>query len=307
MSEEGGLQGRIIKGIAGFYYVETRAGDLYACKARGRFRRDEIKPLPGDDVMFTVTHKDDMEGSLTEILPRRNVLVRPPVANVDQALLFFSVRKPDPSLSLIDRYLISVSRTGLKAILAFNKSDIAAADETELLKKTYAGAGVDVFIVSAGTGEGMDELLSILSGRITTLAGPSGAGKSTLINRLCPHAKAQTGELSTGNDRGKNTTRSSELYRVEGAVLKGEETWLVDTPGFSALELPEMEPAELASEYPEFSAYSSECRFASCRHLSEPDCAVRSAVKGGIIPNSRYLSYVQFERELEQRLQNRYR
>ena len=307
MDEEGGLQGRIIKGIAGFYYVETRTGEVFACKARGRFRRDDIKPLPGDHVTFVITHEGDREGSLIGIHPRRNTLVRPPVANVDQALLFFSIKKPDPSMSLIDRYLISMGRTGLRSVIAFNKSDIAPDPETEILKRTYDGAGADVFVVSAQTGQGLDELLSALSGKITALAGPSGAGKSTLINRLCPHAKAQTGELSIGNDRGKNTTRSSELYRVEGETLDGKETWLVDTPGFSALELPDMEPQELAPLYPEFMKYPGMCRFTSCRHISEPGCAVSEAAKKGDIPISRYESYVQFERELELRIQNRYR
>ncbi len=309
------LRGRILRGIAGFYYIETEDGRIYACRAKGILRRQAMKPLPGDEAFFFVTHEGDREGNLTELLPRRNALIRPPVANVDQALLFFSVREPKPSLLMLDRYLVLLAGLSLPAILCFNKTDIASDEERKALSDVYRLSGHPVYLVSIRTGEGMEALLKALHGRATVLAGPSGTGKSSLINRLCPHAEAETGELSRKLARGKNTTRHSELFRVDDdRIPEGNETadvehatWLIDTPGFTALALPELERKSLAERYEEFARYRGVCRFASCLHLDEPDCAVRSASEQGGISAVRYQNYRHLMEELKEQQERKYR
>ncbi len=297
------LQGRILRGVGGFYYVETEEGAIYSCRARGSFRKDDIKPLPGDRVRFIITHEEDREGSLQSIETRTSALIRPAVANVDQALLFFAMRDPDPSLPLVDRYLLLLQRQKLPAILVFNKQDIASGEDREALRNAYGSSGHPLFFVSVRSGEGMELLGEVLSGRTTVLAGPSGAGKSSLINRICPLADAETGELSRKLARGKNTTRHSELFRV------GEDgdSWLVDTPGFTALDLPDLEPADAAADYREFDPYLGTCRFASCLHMEEPDCAVRDAVAQGTIPVVRYENYRLIVQEIREKQMRRYK
>lgn len=302
-SETETLEGRILRGVGGFYYVETGDGRIYSCRARGSFRRDDIRPLPGDRARFVITHEEDREGSLTEIMERKSVLIRPAVANADQALLFFAVKNPDPSLNLVDRYLLFLAQYDLPAVLVFNKRDIAEKEDLATLSATYGASGHPLCFLSVRTGEGMEELKKVLEGKTTVLAGPSGAGKSSLINRICPMADAETGELSRKLSRGKNTTRHSELFRVGDS----SDSWIVDTPGFTALELPDIEPTEVPAAYHEFVPYLGSCRFASCLHAEEPDCAIREAVERGEIPPVRYENYRMILRELREKQARRYR
>ncbi|MCR5675806.1 MAG: ribosome small subunit-dependent GTPase A [Lachnospiraceae bacterium] len=309
MAEAAELIGTILRGVGGFYDVETDGGERFVCRPRGSFRKEKIRPLPGDVVRFVVTHERDREGSLTQILPRRNALIRPAVANVDQALLFFSVREPDPSFLLADRYLLFIAELCLPTLLCFNKSEIADGDEVETIREIYRGAGLPLLFVSVRTGEGLPELVSLLADRTTFLAGPSGAGKSSFINAVCPSAAAETGELSKKLARGKNTTRHSELFRVAGLADErvSPHTWLIDTPGFTALELPDMEEGTLDRHYPEFMPYRDRCRFASCRHLDEPGCAVREAAENGSVSDVRYRNYRQLYGKWKELRDRKYR
>lgn len=290
------VRGKIIKSLSGFYEVHTGPG-CYRCRARGVFRALGIKPLVGDDVEIDIVdeHSDPREGSIVSILPRRNVLIRPSVANVDQAVLVFAVSHPLPSFNMLDRFLITMGQTDLPAILAFNKSDIAAAGEMEELRNIYEQCGCRVLFMSTRRNGGIAELQQLLSGRTTVLAGPSGAGKSTLINLLCPQAHMETGELSRRIERGKNTTRHIELFAVD------KDTYVMDTPGFTSLYLENMKAEELKEHYPEFDDYAGSCRFSGCMHMEEPGCAVKKAVAEGRIPKIRYDNYRVLYAELKDR------
>jgi len=290
------LKGKIIKSIAGFYEVHT--GDqIYRCRARGVFRALGVKPLVGDDVEIEVTDTVSvpMEGNVTRLLPRRNELVRPNVANVDQALLIFAITHPAPSYNMLDRFLITMSQRDLPAILCFNKQDLATEEEIRELRETYEACGCSVLFVSVLAPETLGELREILAGKTTVLTGPSGVGKSTLINEICPGARMQTGELSRKISRGKNTTRHVEL------LAGGENTYLVDTPGFTSLYLMDLEAEDLRHYYSEFEEYEGKCRFDGCVHLREPGCAVREALEQGKISRIRYENYGELFYELKNR------
>ncbi len=286
------MRGRIIRGIAGFYYVLTADGETYACRARGIFRKNGMKPLVGDEVEFSVTDPKDMEGSVDEILPRKSELLRPAVANVDQALLLFAVKSPDPNFQLMDRFLIQMKSRGLSVLICFNKTDLAEPSDIEALREYTAQTACRSLFLCAKTGEGIEEVLRELGGKTTALAGPSGAGKSTLINRLCPEAAMETGAVSAKTERGKHTTRHAEL------LTAGSDTFLVDTPGFSSLLLPEIKKEELRDYYPEFAPFEEECRFLRCSHVGEKDCGVKRALEKGLIHEERYRNYVMFYGEL---------
>lgn len=291
------LKGKIIKSLAGFYEVHTGAA-VFRCRARGIFRALGKKPLVGDDVEIEVTDvvSDPMEGNVTAILQRRNELVRPYVANVDQALLFFAVTQPAPSCNMLDRFLISVSQRNLDAVLCFNKSDLASEEEIGQLKDVYRDCGCRVLFVSTRERMGLESLWEILRGKTTVLTGPSGVGKSTLINTFCPDARMETGDLSKKISRGKNTTRHVEI------LAAGEGTYLVDTPGFTSLWLMDLEADDVRMYYPEFDQYVSRCKFgAGCAHISEPGCAVREAAGQGKISEIRYDNYRAIYRELKER------
>ncbi|HBN55869.1 MAG TPA: ribosome small subunit-dependent GTPase A [Lachnospiraceae bacterium] len=294
------MRGKIIKGIAGFYYVQAEDGVLYACKAKGIFRNRKEKPLVGDNVEMEVTHEGDREGNITDLLPRSSMLLRPAVANVDQALVLFAVAKPKPNLSLLDRFLIMMDRQKIPALICFNKTDEASEAETERLRGIYAGCKSRLLFISAKYGDGLKELNSLLKGHTTTVAGPSGVGKSTLINLLAPHAGMETGNISEKIDRGKHTTRHSELFCLENGG------YIFDTPGFSSLELGTMEKEELRYSFPEFAAYEGRCRFQGCVHINEPDCAVKQAVESGAVHKDRYESYRALFEELKEREKRRY-
>ncbi len=288
------MTGKIIKGIAGFYYVHVEGEGVYECRAKGIFRNVKIKPLVGDNVKMEVLSARDMEGNVTEILPRKNTLIRPAVANIDQALVIFSIVKPDPSLNLLDRFLIRMERQGLPCIICFNKQDIASDKECERLREVYSGSGYKVELISALKNEGIEELKSLLMGKTTTVAGPSGVGKSTIINCLQPSANMQTGSISEKIERGKHTTRHSEI------IALGEETYIMDTPGFTSLNITEIEKEKLYMYYPEFIQYGQQCRFRGCAHISEPGCKVKEAVEKGLISRQRYDNYKILYEELKE-------
>ena len=283
------MQGKIIKGIAGFYYVEGRDLEIYECKAKGIFRKLGIKPIVGDDVEIEIIDESARQGNLVNILPRRNCLYRPPVANVDQAVILFAIVKPNPNYNLLDRYLIMMRQMSLPVIICFNKQDIATPEEAKELNDAYEKCGYRVLFISVREEKGLDELKSLLKGKTSTLAGPSGVGKSSLLNKLVPDAQMETSELSRKIDRG--TTRHSELFLVKELTDDESETFIIDTPGFTSLELRDVTAENLMNYYPEFVKYEPECRFGGCSHIAEPDCGVKRAVEEGGISGVRYDNY----------------
>ncbi len=299
------MKGRILKGIAGFYYIETFDGKVYECKAKGIFRKSNLKPLVGDDVEIDIIDEEKMLGNITDILPRKNQLLRPPVANVDQAVILFAIVKPNPSYNLLDRFLIMMRQQNLPVIICFNKQDIATKEEQQELYDAYEKCGYKVLFISVHEGNGLDELKELLKGKTTTLAGPSGVGKSSLLNKLVPDADMQTGELSRKIERGKNTTRHSELFFVKDLFdetdgsddFKG--TYVIDTPGFTSLEMRDVTADTLMQYYPEFTEYEPMCRFGGCSHIAEPDCGVKDALKEGKISQVRYDNYKVLWEELK--------
>ena len=292
------MQGKIIKGIAGFYYVcvtnpAEDTTEIYECKAKGIFRKDGTRPLVGDDVEMEVLDEDAGKGNIQKILPRKNALIRPAVANVDQALVIFAAAKPAPNFNLLDRFLIMMAEQELPCIICFNKQDIVDEEERQKLTSVYENCGCRVVFASATKGEGTEEIRALLRGKTTTVAGPSGVGKSSMVNSLCGDTYMETGEISEKIDRGKHTTRHAEL------LLIGPDTYIVDTPGFSSLSVFNMEKEELKDFYPEFAKYEDECRFRGCSHISEPDCGVKNALQDGNISPMRYENYVQIYGELK--------
>lgn len=284
-----------MKGIAGFYYVHVAEAGLYECKAKGLFRKQKIKPLVGDDVELKVLDAGERIGSIERILPRKNSLIRPAVANIDQALVIFAAASPKPNLNLLDRFLLSMAVQHIPAVICFNKQDLAGREELEQLFDTYRDCGSRVLFTSAATGEGIETVREVIRGRTTALAGPSGVGKSSLTNLLQPKADMETGRISEKIDRGKHTTRHSQLIPIEAG------TYLMDTPGFSSLFPADMEKEELKDYFLEFADYAGQCRFLGCNHISEPDCGIKKAVSEHKISRSRYDNYVLLYEELKEK------
>lgn len=294
------MQGKILKAISGFYYVHVVESGIYECKAKGIFRKLGIKPLVGDMVEIDVTDEAEKEGSLTRVLPRKNLLVRPAVANVDMALIVFAVADPDPHFNLLDRFLVIMARQGVPVCICFNKSDLVDGELRERYARDYAACGAPVEFISVKKDEGIDRIMAHLSGKTTTVAGPSGVGKSSLINRLQTDTRMETGSLSRKIRRGKQTTRHTQLIHIQ------EDSYIMDTPGFSSLYLPQMNREELSLCYEEFAKYEPQCRFQGCSHISEPDCGVKRALSDGKISKLRYENYVQLYEELKEQEKNRY-
>lgn len=289
------MQGKIIKGIAGFYYVYGEDDALYECKAKGIFRKDNQKPLVGDNVEITILDEAERRGNLIRILPRKNSLIRPAVANVDQAFVIFAMENPKPNFMLLDRFLIMMEKQDIPAVVCFNKKDLADSSELEFLYETYTGCGYRVILSSTFQGDGLDEIRQVLKGKTTVVAGPSGVGKSSITNALQENVKMETGEISKKLKRGKHTTRHSQVIPV------GEDTYLMDTPGFSSLYLTDMEEQELKDYFPEFRKYEGQCRFQGCRHIHEPGCAVKEALENHKISSLRYEDYLGLYEELKEK------
>ena len=289
------MQGKIVKGISGFYYVYVAGTGIYECKAKGSFRNQKIKPLVGDNVEIVVLDEEKKLGNVESILPRKNALIRPAVANIDMALVIFAAAKPDPNFNLLDRFLVMMGRQDVPVILCFNKCDLITEEQQQEIAAIYEASGCKILFVSAKKELGLKELQEILEGKTTTVAGPSGVGKSSLINLLAPEACMETGEISKKIERGRHTTRHAELIQLKG------DGYIMDTPGFSSLYLPEMEKEELQDCYPEFAAFEPYCRFQGCSHISEPDCGVKEALSEGKIHPVRYENYCQLYGELKDR------
>ena len=289
------MTGKIIKGIAGFYYVYGEDGILYECKAKGAFRKDGIKPLVGDNVDISILDKDNHRGNLDEILTRESELLRPAVANVNQVLVMFAAAKPAPNYNLLDRFLIRMELENVPVLIGFNKCDLVDGTTEKEMEEVYTSAGYRVCFFSVKEGRGLGALQEALSGKTTALAGPSGVGKSSLMNFLCPMAEMETGDVSRKIERGKHTTRHAELFVVN------HDTYVMDTPGFSSLFINEIEAQKLWSFFPEMREAEKKCRFTGCSHTEEPDCGVKEAVTAGSIKRQRYESYRRLYEELSNR------
>lgn len=289
------MQGKIVKGIGGFYYVNTKEGKIYECRARGIFRKEGKKPLVGDDVEIEVLDEQEGTGNLVEILPRKNRLIRPAVANVDQALVLFAAADPKPNLNLLDRFLILMEQQQVPVTICFNKADLLEGGELELLKQGYEAGDYPVHVLSVRRQQGMEEIRSMLMGKTTVMAGPSGVGKSSLLNEVKPDACMETGEVSQKIKRGRHTTRHSEFFQI------APDSYLMDTPGFSSIYLENIEPGELQDYFPEFRPLAGQCRFTGCAHVGERDCGVKTALEEGKISRTRYENYVLLYQELKEK------
>ena len=289
------MQGKIVKGIAGFYYVHVVEFGVYECKAKGIFRKDKKKPLVGDDVEIEVLSEVEKTGSIINIFERKNELIRPAVANIDQALVVFAAAKPSPHFNLLARFLVMMQTKEIPVILCFNKEDIASEEKLSELAEIYEKCGCQLIFVSAKEEKNMETLRRMLEGKTTAIAGPSGVGKSSIINFLNPKANMETGSISRKIERGKHTTRHSELFMI------GEDSYIMDTPGFSSLYVNDFEKEDLKYYFPEFTPFEGQCKFNGCEHIHEPGCAVKEAVEEGKIHKIRYEDYTEMYRELKER------
>ena len=286
------MEGIILKGLSGFYYVDGGDGRLIACRGRGKFRHQKLTPLVGDRVVFTPLEGDS--GILEEILPRKNQFRRPAVANIDQLVVIASGAVPVTDPFLIDRVVSIAEGRECEPIICINKCDLDAAEE---LYRTYLRAGFTTLRVSAETGEGIDRLAAVISGKVSAFTGNSGVGKSSILNALEPGFRLQVGEVSEKLGRGRHTTRHVELYRLSSRAI------VADTPGFSSFDTEEMElrpPEELQHTFREFAPYLDRCRFTGCAHIKEKGCAVLAAVKAGEISQSRHDSYVRLYQQAKE-------
>ena len=300
------IKGKIVKGIAGFYYVKSGEA-IYRCKARGIFKERGIKLAVGDDVEFEIL-EDDENSLVTEVLPRRNSFIRPFVANVDCFCIVTAVARPAPVLATIDRFLVMAERAGTEIIICINKCDLAdaggkgakakAAGTLQMLKDIYEPI-YPVVCLSNGKADDDDfaRLKELIAGKTVALAGASGVGKSTLLNRLKPDAFMETGMVSNKTQRGKHTTRHSELFALDD----GKDTMVFDTPGFTSFDILEAEEDELAHCYPDIARFAGKCRYDNCRHIAEPECAVKAALERGEIDPHRYESYKSQMEEIRRR------
>ncbi|MBO5278473.1 MAG: ribosome small subunit-dependent GTPase A [Lachnospiraceae bacterium] len=288
------MQGKIVKGIAGFYYVHVVEHGTYECKAKGSFRNQKIKPLVGDNAEIDVLDEKEKLGNITRLFPRKNELIRPSVANIDQALIVFAAMNPEPNFNLLDRFLITMEKQQVDTIICFNKTDLMCEEQLIQLKKSYTICRYPILYISNETGEGIEKIRELLQGKTTALAGPSGVGKSSLLNLLKPDANMETGSISEKIKRGKHTTRHSELFHLEGG------TYIMDTPGFTSLYVNDFDKNELKDYFVEFREHEGTCRFTGCVHINEPDCKVKEALADGKISKIRYDNYVDLYNEIKE-------
>ena len=292
------MQGKIIKGISGFYYVYVAETGIYECKAKGVFRKQKIKPRVGDDVEIVVLDEEKKLGNVEDILPRKNDLIRPAVANIDMALVVFAATKPVPNFNLLDRFLCMMEFQKVPVTICFNKSDLVTKEDMDMLREIYEPTGYPILFVSAKTEENFDELRSVLKGKTTTMAGPSGVGKSSIINALQSYVQMETGQISQKIERGKHTTRHAQLIPIEDEGLN--KSYILDTPGFSSMDIPGMDKQDLWRCYPEFRRFEPLCRFIGCSHINEPDCGVKQAIEDELIHQTRYENYKLIYEEMKQ-------
>ena len=287
------IEGRIIKGIGGFYYIETEKG-LYECRARGIFRKNKITPLVGDFVKISVVDEDNKKGVVEEIQERKTELVRPPIANVNKALIVFAVKNPTPHLSLLDRFIVLAERENLEIVIILTKIDLDDDNTFEKIKNIYEPCGYKVIGVSNLENKNIDKVKEELKDNTVVFAGPSGVGKSSLLNQIDSNFQLKNGDVSDKIKRGKHTTRHAELFELKFGGM------VADTPGFSSLTLDDIEDIDLKDYFIEFEDYD-DCKFGSrCIHQNEPNCAVKEAVENGEIPKERYESYIQLLNEIRQ-------
>ncbi len=284
-------RGRLVKGIGGFYYVDVK-GDIFECKPRGIFRKKKIVPVVGDRVEISVLDKANKKGVIEKIDARRNELTRPPVSNVDQAVVVFAVTRPEPHSFLLDRFLVLAESQKLKIVICFNKTDLLKEAEYDEIVGTYKSIGYRVILTSGKQKIGIENLKKELMGKTTVFAGPSGVGKSTLLNCAYPNLQLKTGKVSPGTGRGRHITRHVELISVE------EDSWVVDTPGFSSLAIGSINEEDLHYYFPEFISYIDSCKFNSCMHINEPGCGIKDAIKQEAISQQRHNSYIQLINEI---------
>lgn len=289
------MQGKIVKGIAGFYYVHTKEEGTFECKAKGIFRKEKQKPLVGDVVEIDIISRKEKTGNIVKILPRKNQLIRPAVANIDQALVIFAAASPAPNFHLLDTFLVAMEYQQVETVICFNKQDLIDEEQEGQLRHRYEKCGCRVIFTSALLSMGKEELLSLLKDKTTAVAGPSGVGKSSLVNLLQSGIEMETGEISSKLERGKHTTRHSQLICISG------DTYIMDTPGFSSLYVDGIPVEELKEYFPEFAEYEPQCRFLGCSHIHEPDCGVKEALNQGAINRERYETYVSIYNEIKEK------
>ncbi len=286
------MQGRIIKGISGFYYVRTDDDTVYECKAKGAFRKDKMTPLAGDMVDIEVLSEKEGTGNIILVHERKSEMIRPAVANADRAIVIFAGKTPNPNYNLLDRFLLLCGVSDIPCIICFNKTDLLSEAERDEIRHIYRNSGAEILFTSAKTGEGIDELKEALKGKLSFVSGPSGVGKSSIINKLLGENRMETGELSRKIERGKNTTRHTEIVRIM------EDSYIMDTPGFTSLIVPDIEKENLRFYYPEFDKAQSLCRFTGCMHVNEPGCEIKRLLSNGGISNVRYDNYLQILDEI---------
>ena len=273
-------------------YQVLQNDQIYKCLARGKFKKEKISPLVGDEVEFDITNLEKQEGVIEQILPRKNELKRPKMANLTQLILVVSMKMPNPDLLLLDKQLVFAEFMGLKATIVLNKVDLEQKDEIERIAKLYENIGYKVIQTNAKQGVKIEEIKALLEGEITAFAGNSGVGKSTLINSIFDQVLTQEGDISDKNQRGKNTTTSTTLYKYK------ENSYIADTPGFSTFEINEISKEDLCHYFVEFVPYLDKCEFQGCSHIKEENCGVKKALESGKISLQRYENYVKIYNNL---------